>query len=58
LAYGAERIGIVLPNAAQIDEFHGIPGIATKAVVLRPIRSRARLRYGKPVRPWLTPILS
>ena len=36
LAYGAERIGIVLPNAAQIDEFHGIPGIATKAVGASP----------------------
>jgi protein AroM len=36
LAYGAERIGILLPNAAQIDEFHGIPGIATKAASASP----------------------
>ncbi|KJC35952.1 hypothetical protein UP09_32845 [Bradyrhizobium sp. LTSP885] len=36
LAYGAERIGIVLPNAAQIDEFHGIPGLATKAAGASP----------------------
>lgn len=36
LAYGAERIGIVLPNAAQIDEFHGIPGVATRAVGASP----------------------
>lgn len=36
LAYGAERIGILLPNAAQIDEFHGIPGVATKAASASP----------------------
>ena len=36
LAYGAQRIGIVLPNAAQIDEFHGIPGMATKAAGASP----------------------
>ena len=36
LAYGAERIGILLPNAAQIDEFHGIPGIATKSASASP----------------------
>lgn len=36
LAYGAERIGILLPNAAQIDEFHGIPGLATKAASASP----------------------
>jgi protein AroM len=36
LAYGAERIGILLPNAAQIDEFHGIPGIAIKAASASP----------------------
>ncbi|WP_428490254.1 AroM family protein [Rhodopila sp.] len=36
LAYGAERIGILLPNAAQIGEFHGIPGIATKPASASP----------------------
>jgi protein AroM len=36
LAYGAERIGILLPNAAQIEEFHGIPGVATKAAGASP----------------------
>jgi protein AroM len=36
LAYGAERIGILLPNAAQIAEFHGIPGLATKAAGASP----------------------
>jgi protein AroM len=36
LAYGAERIGIMLPNAAQIAEFHGIPGLATKAAGASP----------------------
>ncbi len=36
LAYGAERIGILLPNAAQIDEFHGIPGVAIKAAAASP----------------------
>jgi protein AroM len=36
LAYGAERIGILLPNAAQIDEFHGIPGVVTKAASASP----------------------
>jgi protein AroM len=39
LAYGAERIGIVLPNAAQIDEFHGIPGMATKAAGASPYQA-------------------
>lgn len=36
LAYGAKRIGILLPNAAQIQEFHGIPGVATKAASASP----------------------
>jgi protein AroM len=36
LAYGAERIGILLPNAGQIDEFHGIPGIETRAAGASP----------------------
>ncbi len=36
LAYGAEQIGILLPNAAQIAEFHGIPGLATKAAGASP----------------------
>lgn len=36
LAYGAEKIGILLPNAAQIDEFHGIPGVDTKAAAASP----------------------
>ncbi len=36
LAYGAQRIGVVLPNAAQIDEFHGIPGVVTQAASASP----------------------
>jgi protein AroM len=36
LAYGAERIGVVLPNAAQIEEFHGIPEVATIIVSASP----------------------
>jgi len=36
LAYGAERIGVLLPNAAQIDEFHGLPGVVTKAASASP----------------------
>ncbi|WP_428484786.1 AroM family protein [Rhodopila sp.] len=46
IAYGAKRIGILLPNAAQIDEFHGIPGIETKAAAASPYvaRNEATLR--------------
>ncbi len=36
LAYGAERIGVLLPNPAQIDEFHGIPGVAINAASASP----------------------
>jgi protein AroM len=36
LAYGADRIGILLPNAGQIDESHGIPGIETKLAAASP----------------------
>ncbi|MDR3533618.1 MAG: AroM family protein [Rhodopila sp.] len=36
LAYGAQRIGILLPNAVQIEEFHGIPGVETKAASASP----------------------
>jgi protein AroM len=39
LSYGAERIGILLPNAGQIDEFHGIPGVETKAASASPYRA-------------------
>jgi len=48
LAYGAERIGILLPHAAQIDEFHGIPGVATKAASASPYvaNPEAALRDG------------
>jgi protein AroM len=41
LAYGAERIGILLPNVAQIDEFHGIPGMAIKAVGASPYQAES-----------------
>jgi protein AroM len=41
LAYGAERIGILLPNVAQIAEFHGIPGMATKAVAASPYQAES-----------------
>jgi protein AroM len=48
LAYGAERIGILLPNAGQIDEFHGIPGVAIKAAAASPYLAHpeAALRDG------------
>jgi protein AroM len=36
LAYGAKKIGILLPNPGQIDEFHGIPGVETKAASASP----------------------
>ena len=36
-----ERIGILLPNAAQIGEFHGIPGMATKAVGASPYQAES-----------------
>jgi protein AroM len=36
LAYGAPRIGILLPNKAQIDTFHGIPEVPTKAASASP----------------------
>jgi protein AroM len=36
LAYGAQRVGILLPNPGQIEEFHGIPGIETKAASVSP----------------------
>jgi protein AroM len=39
LAYGARRIGILLPNAAQITEFHGIRGLRTKAEAASPYQS-------------------
>lgn len=39
LAYGAERIGILLPHPAQIDEFHGIPGVAIKAASASPYQA-------------------
>jgi protein AroM len=42
LAYGAERIGILLPNVAQIDEFHGIPGMADKGGRCFAISGRER----------------
>jgi len=41
LAYGAERIGILLPNVAQIDEFHGIPGMAIKAAGASPYQAES-----------------
>ncbi len=36
LAYGAERIGVLLPHPAQIDEFHGIPGVTIQAASASP----------------------
>jgi protein AroM len=39
LAYSARQIGILLPNAAQITEFHGIPGVATHAEAASPYQT-------------------
>ncbi len=36
LAYGVERLGVMLPDARQIDEFHGIPGLETKFSAASP----------------------
>jgi protein AroM len=36
LSYGAKRIGVLLPNSGQIDEFHGIPGVEIKAASASP----------------------
>jgi protein AroM len=36
LTYGAERIGIMLPSATEVDAFNGIPGVATQAVKASP----------------------
>jgi protein AroM len=36
LAYGATRIGIVVPDKSQVDEFHGIPDIATTVACASP----------------------
>lgn len=39
LAYGASQVGVMLPSPAQIDEFHGLPGVATRAVGASPFQS-------------------
>ena len=36
LAYGARRIGVLLPNEGQIDEFHGIPDVEIQAAAASP----------------------
>lgn len=36
LTYGAERIGIMLPSATEVEAFPGISGVATKAVEASP----------------------
>lgn len=38
LAYGAGQIGVMLPSPVQVDEFHGLPGLSTKAVGASPFR--------------------
>ena len=30
LTYGIDTLGVLLPHEKQIDDFHGIPGVATK----------------------------
>jgi protein AroM len=46
LAYGARQIGILLPNAAQMTEFHGIPG-AEAASPYQPNPEPALQQAGK-----------
>lgn len=36
LAYGARRMGVLLPNEGQIDEFHGIPDVEIQAAAASP----------------------
>jgi len=36
LTYGVRRLGVLLPNEKQVDEFHGIPGAATSFAFASP----------------------
>ncbi|MFI5012424.1 MAG: AroM family protein [Hyphomicrobiales bacterium] len=36
LAYEVERLGVMLPDAKQIDQFHSIPGLETKFSAASP----------------------
>lgn len=36
LTYGVRQLGVLLPNAKQIDEFHGIPGAETSFACASP----------------------
>lgn len=36
LTYGVDRLGVLLPNEKQIDEFHGIPGMEAKLSFASP----------------------
>jgi protein AroM len=36
LTYGVRRLGVLLPNEKQIDEFHGIPGAETSFAFASP----------------------
>lgn len=36
LTYGVDRLGVLLPNAKQADEFHGIPGLRTSFASASP----------------------
>ena len=46
VTYGVQQLGVLLPNEKQIDEFHGIPGVATKFGYASPYveESAAQLR--------------
>jgi protein AroM len=36
LAYGRERIGVLLPHPQQIADFHGIPGLSARFAAVSP----------------------
>lgn len=46
LTYGVEQIGVLLPHPKQIEEFHGIPGLAAEFAYASPYSdaSAAQLR--------------
>ena len=43
LAYGKSRIGVVLPNVKQVEEFHGIPGMEVQVTHASPYAEEGRM---------------
>lgn len=41
LTYGVENLGVLLPNEKQIEEFHGIPGVAASFGYASPYTERS-----------------